>query len=215
MKTILLSLFVALGLAQSATISTITCSGQAVTVNATAHGIVQYQGFSITGSSVSTYNLNGTAATATTNAFTFTQPAGTSCNGSATGGTVTAAKQIINVSSTAAGNAITINALFWNTTIVPVPLACPIPTGGTQPVCPTSAWSGASAAENAAIVAGTTIESPQAFSFNSSTSPLTLSNQIAASFNAIQSSYSSGFLGYAGYWWAGGLSGGNPVWVNH
>src|ERR1700690_822778 len=153
MKRLLLFTFIleACALAAGTSISTITCTSQVVTVNSTAHGIVQYQGFSIQGTSVGTYNLNSTAGTVTANSLTFTLPVGTPCNGSATGGTIQPAKQIINLSSqpiASSGN-ISIQYVFWNTTVKPVPLST-----GTI-----SLWSGASAAENAAIAAGTTVES--------------------------------------------------------
>lgn len=96
MKRILFALVFAFSLsAAGVSISTITCSSQVVTVNCTGCGIAQYQGFSIAGASVGTYNINSTAATASANTFTFAIPI--ACNGSASGGTVTPAKQIINI----------------------------------------------------------------------------------------------------------------------
>lgn len=199
-KALILALFTTLvSSAAGVSITTIACTTQVVTVNCTACGITQYQGFSIAGASVSTYNLNSTAGTASANTFTFTLPTGTPCNGSATGGTVTPAKQIINTTSsaTATGN-ITINYLSWYTVIAPVPIV-----GGM------SAWSGASAAENAAIAAGTTIEVPGSITFAASTLSTTLSANLVAQYNAVETSYNSGFLGFAGYWWNG------IAWVNH
>ena len=189
--------------AASVSVQTITCTSQVVTVNATAHGITQYQGFQLSGSSVSTYNINSTAWTATTNSFTFTLPAGTSCNGSATGGTVLPAKQIININSqpVATSGNISIQYVFWNTTTKPVPLSC-------SPTCPVSSWSGASAAENAAIVAGTTVESPGSITISASTPALTISSMLTTQFAAVQASYTSGFLAYSGWWWNG------TAWIN-
>ena len=208
MKTLLLSMLFGVGLsAAGVSISTITCASQIVTVNATAHGIAQYQGFSIAGSSVATYNINSTAGTATTNSFTFTLPAGTSCNGSASGGTVLPAKQIIAVSMMPVGNgSVTIDYLCWYTTVLPTPLVCNLGTNGTS--CPISAWPGASAAENAAIVAGTTVEVPGTVTFAATVPAATLSANLVAQYNAVQASYTTGFLGYAGYWWNG------KAWVN-
>ena len=189
-------------------ISSITCASQVVTVNCTGCGIVQYQGFSISGASVSTYNLNSTAGTASTNVFTFTLPSGTPCNGSATGGTVLPAKQIINVSSVvSSGGNLTINYVSWFTVVTPTPLACNL--GPSQNQCPVSAWPGASAAENAAIVAGTTIEVPGSITVAGTTPAATLSALLVAQYVSAQTSYNSGFLGYAGYWWTG------TAWVNH
>ena len=200
-KAILSALFAAaLAVAAGQPISTITCSAQVVTVTSTAHGIAQYQGFSIQGSSVSTYNLNSTAGTVTTNSLTFTLPAGTPCNGSASGGTIQPAKQIINIASqpVATSGNISIQYVFWNTTTIPHPL----------PAGTVSTWSGASAEENAAIVAGTTVESPGSITISAATPALTISNMLTTQYAATQTSFNSGFLSYSGYWWNG------AAWVN-
>jgi hypothetical protein len=208
-KTISLILLAAsFAFAAGVPITTITCTAQVVTVNSTAHGIAQYQGFSITGTTVGTYNINSTAGTASANVFTFTLPAGTPCNGSASGGTVLPAKQIINIASqpVATNGNISLQYVFWITTIKPTPLICNLGTNGTT--CPVSLWPGASAAENAAIVAGTTIESPGAITINATTPAATISTNMVAQYVAVQASFTSGFLGYTGYWWNG------AVWVN-
>lgn len=192
-------------------ISTITCSGQTVTVNGTALGIAASQGFSITGSSVSAYNINSTAKTASANTFTFLNPTGTSCSGSASGGTVTPAKQIIDISSAAnpgAGNPgnglVTISYVNWFTTWLPVPLACP----GVVPVCPVSLWSGASAAENAAIVAGTTVEIAGTITVAANTSSTSIQSNAVTQYAAMQVGYAAGLLSGAGFWYNG------TAWVN-
>jgi hypothetical protein len=203
-KTILSTLFATtLAVAAGAPITTITCTAQVVTVTATAHGIAQYQGFSITGASVGTYNINSTAGTATANTFTFTLPASTPCNGPASGGTVLPAKQIINIASqpVASSGNISMQYVFWNTTIKPTPLSC-------SPICPASAWTGASAAENAAIVAGTTVESVGSVTISASTPSATVSTNLTSQYANVQASYTSGFLGYSGYWWNG------SAWIN-
>ena len=196
-RTLFLVLFCAGVSFASTSISTVTCSGQTVTVNATAHGLAQYQGFSIQGTSVSTYNINSTAATVAANSLTFTLPNGTSCNGSASGGTIQAAKQIINIGSapTASGN-ITINYVMWLTTSKPT-----ITTA-------TSVWSGASAAENAAIQAGTTVEVSGSITVSPGTSAASISTTLTTTYSQIEASINSGFLGYTGYWWNG------ASWVN-
>jgi hypothetical protein len=208
-KTILSTLFATtLAVAAGAPITTITCTAQVVTVTATAHGIAQYQGFSITGASVGTYNINSTAGTATANTFTFTLPASTPCNGPASGGTVLPAKQIVNIGSqpiASSGN-ISMQYVFWNTTTKPVPLVCNLGTNGTT--CPVSAWSGASAAENAAIVAGTTVESVGALTISASTPSATVSAMMVTQYANVQASYTSGFLSYSGWWWNG------AAWIN-
>jgi hypothetical protein len=188
------------------TVSSITCSGQTATVNSTAHGLIAGQGFSLSGSAAT---FNSTASTVTTNSLTFVLPAGQSCTPFTSGYTaIGPAKQIINVSSfvTIAGN-ITINYVSWYTTIAPTPLACNLGTSGTG--CPVSQWNGASAAENAAIVAGTTIEVPGSITFAAGATSAAISTNLVSQYNAAQASYTSGFLGYAGYWWNG------SAWVNH
>jgi hypothetical protein len=200
-----LSLFI-LGLgsilcAQGTTISTITCSAGVVTVNSTAHGIAQYQGFSITGSSVSTYNLNSTANSAATNSLTFLLPSGTSCNGSATGGTIQPAKQIIitGITSQVVQGTITYSYVFWFTTVTVIP-------------CPScvSSWSGASAAENAALVAGTTVEYVGTLpNIAANTSPLTIEATAQSLYSTMQTAYGQGLLSGTGYWYNG------SSWVNH
>jgi hypothetical protein len=200
MKKLLLSILLGALLSNAAVVSItgVSCSNQVVTVSCTTCGIAKYQGFSIQGTSVTAYNLNGTAATASANAFTFTLPASTPCAGSATGGTVQPAKQIINVASVASGNGtITITYISWYTTLTPVPIPGAVST-----------WSGASAAENAAIAAGTTIEVPGSVSVSPNASTATISANLIAQYNAVQASYSSGFLAYAGYWYNG------TAWVN-
>jgi hypothetical protein len=182
------------------TISTITCSSGTVTVNATAHGITQYQGFSITGSSVGAYNINSTASSVTANAFVFVLPSG-SCSGSATGGSVLPAKQIISTGSTAQTlqGTLTINYVFWFTTATPVP-------------CPScvSSWASASAAENAALVAGTTVEYVGSLpNIPSATSAATIQSEIQAYYATMQIAYAAGLLSGAGYWYNG------TSWVNH
>src|ERR1039458_6477859 len=98
MKTLFLSLVCSLGLsAASVTVTSITCAGQTATLNATAHGIARYQGFSLSGTS-GTFNSN--AWTASANALTFVLPAGTPCSGFTSGYTsILPAKQIINIGS--------------------------------------------------------------------------------------------------------------------
>ena len=205
MKNILAILILS-AVASATTVTSITCSGQTATVNSTAHGLIAGQGFSLSGTAAT---FNSTASTVTTNSFTFVLPVGTACSGFTSGYTaVIPAKQIINVSSfvTAAGN-ITINYVSWYTVTAPTPLACSLGTSDTG--CPVSQWNGASAAENAAIVAGTTIEVPGSITFAAGAASATISTNLVSQYNAAQASYTSGFLGYAGYWWNG------TAWVNH
>lgn len=203
MRKLLFTLILAASL-QAATVSSITCSGQTATVNATAHGLVASQGFSLSGTSAT---FNSTAKTATTNALTFVLPAGTACSGFTSGyTTIQAAKQIINTgSSTNVQNAtVTIQYVFWFTTSLPTPLVCP----GSPAVCPVSTWSGANAAENAALVAGTTVETVGALAVPSTTSAAALETLIQNQYGAVQSAYAAMLLAGTGYWWNG------TAWVN-
>ena len=197
MKRVLVFLLVCGLSAWATTVSSITCAGQTATVNATAHGLVAGQGFSLTGTSPA---FNSTASTVSTNSLTFVLPAGTSCSGFTSGyNSIVPAKQIININSfvTSSGN-ITINYVSWYTVLNPTPCS----------TC-SSIWSGASAAEIAAIADGTTIEIQGNITFAASTPAATVSSNLVAQYNAAQASYTSGFLGYAGYWWNG------ASWVNH
>jgi len=203
MKRLLLSLICAFSLsAAGVSISTITCTSQVVTVNCTGCGIAQYQGFSIAGTSVGTYNLNSTAATASANTFTFAIPI--ACNGSASGGTVTPAKQIINIGMVpnVANATVTIQYAWWLTTSTPV-----IPSCAATTSC-TSAYTKASAAELAAIAAGTTTEAVGQMSCGSSTAALiSCGTQLIANYQAAQA-YQQVNNAYVGYWYNG------TAWVN-
>ncbi len=187
------------------TVTSITCSGQTATVNATAHGLVASQGFSLSGSSPT---FNSSAATAATNSFTFILPEGTACSGFTSGYTaVQAAKQIIDLSShiNPADGTVTLIYLFWFTTRYPNPLSCTLPPNGTT--CPVSQYPLASAAENAAIVAGTTVETYGSLTVPANTSASTIQTNIVAQYNAAQAGF-AGFLLAGGYWYNG------TSWVN-
>lgn len=183
----LLALFLlALGL-NAATISTITCSGGVATVTV-ANTLVASQGFEITGSSVSTYNINGTAVTANSTSFTFN----VTCNGSATGGTFTPAQQILVLSLHVTGGVLTAVELFWNTQITPQPCAgC------------TSLWPTATAAQIAAIQAGTTVESQQYFNVPITTSTTALNTLVTTQYNSIQTAYAENLTSFVGYCYNG------------
>ncbi len=200
MRKLLTALILAASV-QAATISSITCSGQTATINATAHGIAVSQGFSISGTAAT---FNSTAKTATTNALTFVLPTGTACSGFTSGYTaIGPAKQIIVVgSSVNPQNAtVTISYIFWFTTVTPVPLPC-------ATTCPTSSWAGASAAENAALVAGTTVEVAGSVAVAASTSAATIQTTVQGQYSAVQTGYGAGLLSGYGYWYNG------TAWVN-
>ena len=213
-KTILLSLIFAIG-AFATTVSSITCSGQTATVNSTAHGLITSQGFSLSGTAGT---FNSTAWTVTANAFTFMLPTGTPCSGFTSGyAAVVPAKQIINLISNAnpTSATVTLNYLHWFTTAYPNPLPCTLPltvqngdgtTTTTNTGCPKSVWPGASAAENAAIVAGTTVETYGQLTVAANTSAATVQTTIISQYNAMQA-------GFAGYLLAGGYTWNGTAWV--
>ena len=140
MKTFLAILILS-ALASAATVTSITCSGQTATVNATAHGLIASQGFSLSGTAAT---FNGTASTVSANSFTFVLPAGTACSGFTSGYTaVVAAKQIIDIGATPnplapGGPTVTLTYLGWYTTVYPTALCTsagvPIPPLTTCPV---------------------------------------------------------------------------------
>jgi len=191
--------------ASAATISSITCNGQTATVNATAHGLVASQGFELTGTAA---QFNGTVVTASANSFTFSATAsGVTCSSFTSGYTsVSPAVQIIDLPSQAnpTNATVTFHYLLWFTTVYPTPLPCNLGTNGTT--CPVSAWTGANAAQNAALVAGTTVELQGGFTVPASTSSASVSTQIVAPYNAMQA-------GFAGYLLAGGYCFNGTTWV--
>jgi hypothetical protein len=186
---LLLSLAVSL---QAATATSITCSGQTATVNATAHGLVASQGFELTGASP---QFNGSVVTAATNSFTFTVPVGTACSIYTSGYTaVAAAQQIIELPGTAnpQNGTVSENMLGWFTTVYPNPLP-----GNTK-----SVWSGANAAQNAAIVAGTTVEMYISFTVPANTSAASVQSQALTLYNTMQAGF-AGYLLATGYCYNG------------
>lgn len=188
MKAILALIF-SLGslLAAGTSITSITCTGSVATVTV-ANTLIANQGFEITGSSVSSYNINGTAVSANSTSFTFK----ITCNGSATGGTFQPAWQYITLSIVPNQGGFTITDAFWLTTTTPVPCAS----------C-TSQVSTASAAQIAAIQAGTTIEQIVNFPITSTESPAQMNTQVTAMYNQLQASFNAGgltqYTGYCGY----------------
>ena len=115
MKTIIAILMISVA-GFATTITSITCSGQTATVNATAHGLIASQGFSLSGTGGT---FNSTASSASANSFTFVLPAGTTCSGFTSGYTaVVAAKQIIDIAATpnpmaVGGPTVTLTYLGW------------------------------------------------------------------------------------------------------
>lgn len=126
-------------------ISTVTVVGSTVTVNAVAHGLLASlpSGFCISGSSVPQLNLCGVVATSIANSFTFILAAAPACASSC--GSVLPAKHVIWLSTLTVAGGYQVNYLLWITTASPA--------GGKQ-----SAWTGASAAESAAVSSGAFME---------------------------------------------------------
>ena len=211
MKTIIAILMLsATGFA--ATVSSITCSGQTATVNATAHGLIASQGFSLSGTAAT---FNSSASSVSANSFTFVLPAGTACSGFTSGYTaVVAAKQIIDIAATpnplaVGGPTVTLTYLGWYTTVFPTALCSsagvPIPPRTT---CPVSQYASISPAEQAALWAGTTVELPNQVSYPAATSASTVSSGAVTQYNAMQAAF-SGYLLVGGFWWNG------TAWVNY
>jgi hypothetical protein len=203
MKTILALFALAVGL-QATTVTSITCSGQTATVNATAHGLVASQGFELTGTSP---QFNGTAVTVTTNSFTFTVPTGTACSTYTSGYTaVNAAIQLVQLPGVAnpSNATVTEQVLGWFTTAYPNPLPCNLGANGTT--CPVSAWPSANAAQNAAIVAGTTVEMYIPLTVAANTAATSVQSQLQTLYNNMQT-------GFAGYLLAQGYCYNGSAWV--
>jgi hypothetical protein len=190
----------------AATVTSITCSGQTATVNATAHGLVASQGFSLSGTAAT---FNSTASTVAANSFTFVLPAGTACSGFTSGYTaVVAAKQIIDIGATPnplapGGPTVTLSYLGWYTTVYPTALCTsagvPIPPLTT---CPVSQYPAISPAEQAALWAGTTVELQNQVTYPAATSASTVSSGAVTQYNAMQAGF-TGYLLAGGYYWNG------------
>ena len=205
MTKLLFSLLLAYA-ASAATVSSITCSGQTATVNATAHGLIASQGFSLSGTAPT---FNSSASTVTTNAFTFVLPTGTACSGFTSGyNAVVPAKQIIEMASSVEplNASVTLTYLYWFTTVYPNPLPCNLPVTvndvTTNTGCPVSAYPNASAAENAAIVAGTTVEVQRSSTFPANTTATAVEAAIVTQYTKTQLGF-SGFLLTLGYCYTG------------
>jgi len=155
--------------------------GVALVTTATAHGLVVNQGFSLQGGTNRVCNLNNTVATVpTTTTFTFSL---NTPDTSSTGGTVSPAKEIIilDTNSFQTTNTIVVRYLLWLTTTTPKP---------SSPNSPTSLWSGASGQENAAILAGTTVEILRTTTLSSIITKAQLEAAIQNDFTATQAAFS-------------------------
>lgn len=180
MRRILFSfLLAALSLSAAGTsITGISCTGNIATVTV-ANTLVASQGFEIAGSSVSAYNINGTAATANSTSFTFA----VACSGSATGGTFQPAWQVITLAIVPTNSGFTITDALWLTTTTPT--ACP--------GC-TSAVPGITAAQLAALQAGTTVEQVVTFGVLATETTAQMNTQVQTLYNNAQASFAAGGL---------------------
>jgi hypothetical protein len=168
-------------LATPVAVTSCSSSGGVVTVTCSAaHGLSANQGFSLQNTSNPSFNLNTTVASVTSSTvFTFnlTIPDGTT----STGGTSNPAKEIIilNVNPFGSNSTITVKYLLWLTTVNPV--------AGTQ----TSAWVGASIAENQAIASGTTVELSRSINVSATITKAQLEAAISSDFTAQQAAFAA------------------------
>ena len=213
MKTII-AIFILSVAGFATTVTSITCNGQVATVNATAHGLIASQGFSLSGNAAFNGTVNASGLTA--NAFTFTLPAsGPVCASFASGyTTVVAAKQIIDIAATPnplalGGPTVTLTYLGWYTTVYPTALCTsagvPIPPLTT---CQVSQYASISPAEQAALWAGTTVELQNQVTYPAATSASTVSGGAVTQYNAMQA-------GFAGYLLAGGFFWNGTAWEHN
>jgi hypothetical protein len=172
---------------QAASISTITCSGGQATVNV-SNTFAASQGVEITGNSVSSYNINATIVAATSSSFTFN----VTCNGTGTGGAAAPAQQILVLSITNASGGYNVSVLFWNTTANPV----------TNPGF-NSAWPGVTAAQTAALRAGTTVESTYSTFVGNTESTADMQANLLAVYATAQNNVATGLGQFAGFCWNG------------
>lgn len=140
-----------------ATITAISRSANVVTVTATAHGLSVGQAGWMQGVTDVSFNGVYTVASASANSFTFNQ---TAANASSSGGTATAAKQIValNLTSTTTGE-IDVSVAFWY----------PVASGNEFAQSSSSSqFSRAVSDENTALSTGRVIEEVNTWRFPSS-----------------------------------------------
>lgn len=129
-------------------ITSISVANGVVTVAASGHGLAVNQGFSLQGTTGGTYDCCGVVTAQNGSGFTFAQGSLPATGQAGAAGKVFPAKKVIILSTQQPLGVpeITVNYILWLTTQKPVPVTA------------TSAWSGAGAAEVAAIGAGYFIE---------------------------------------------------------
>lgn len=165
--------------ATAVSIASITFLGNVVTVNTSGpHGLAAGQGFSLTGVNPSVYNVNSTVVavnSATQFTFNLSNPASF-----VSGGSLLPAKEVIILATMVPNTGqTTVNYLLWLTTSQPV-------AGPSN-----SSWSGASAQENAAIAAGTTVETFRTITVPASLTKVQIQAILSADFTAKQTALAS------------------------
>jgi hypothetical protein len=162
--------------ASPATISGITVAGSTLTVTtATAHGLSATlpSGFCISGSSIAADNVCGVVTGSSSGTtFTFTLAAGAACSSSC--GTVLPAKRVVWLQTITVSGGYQVNYLLW--------LATTSGVAGKS-----SAWTGASSAENNALGAGALIEIERSQFFPLNTTLANAEAQMANDWSAQQS----------------------------
>jgi hypothetical protein len=163
--------------ASTVAVLSVSRSSNIVTVTtSTVHGLVANQGFQLLNVSDNSFNQNGTVLASpapTTTTYAFSQ-VGT--NGSSSGGQVLPAKEVIVLDvQLTTSNLLNVHYLLWLTTAVPFTKT------GTK-----SVWGGASSQENAALVAGTTIEVEKVQPFPNTLSKAQIQAFLQADFQAEQ-----------------------------
>ena len=175
-------------------------------MNATAHGLVASQGFSLSGTAAT---FNSSASSVSANSFTFVLPAGTPCSGFTSGYTaVVAAKQIIDIAATPnplalGGPTVTLTYLGWYTTAYPTALCSstgvPIPPLTT---CPVSQYVFDQSSGTGCVVGwhdGGIAKSGHLYGLHPAA---TVSGGAVTQYNAMQAGF-AGYLLAGGYFWNG------------
>lgn len=159
-------------------VSTVTVSGNVVTVNTgAAHGLNAGQGFCTTGSSVPSEVLCAVVgSTPTATSFLYNFPAVVACASSC--GTVQPAKKIVILQESHYQAIITIMLLFWNPN-----------RSGILSAHQASMWAGSSAAESAAIANGRMFETSKSVILPDNATKAQRQQVIAAAWQAVQAEF--------------------------
>lgn len=154
---------------RAANVVTVTCSA--------ACNIAAGKGFSISGVTDASFNTNGTAVTGSGTSFTFNQ---TGVTASSSGGSVLPAKQVVVLIVSSVPNFTNVSAICWLSTTAGI-----VVSNGSN-------WTGASASENNAIKAGTTLEQSLSVSYPSTYSAAQIQSDLQARCNGLQATLAAG-----------------------